>query len=392
MRWASAVSLDADPAVAIGEVVASVERSLSGAPAHLALVFASPHHAAAYDVIGAAIAAELGDAVVIGCSGGGIIGAGREIEHQPGISLTVGSLPGAAVVPFVSRMEDLPSGEDEALWRAALRVDEDPSALLLLPDPFTFDAESVLGRLDAAFPRAVKIGGLASGATRPGQNALFLADRVVREGVVGVALAGNVRIDSVVAQGCRPIGEPMFVTASERNLVRQLDGRPAFEVLRDLVERLQPYDLELARHSLFVGLVMRRHRESYGKGDFLIRNLMGLDPESGVVAVGSLVEAGAVLQFHLRDAATSADDLESLLTSHRAAHPDPPAAALLFSCLGRGVGLYGKPDHDSALIRRQLGDLSVGGFFCNGEIGPVQGQTYLHGYTSALAIFREASS
>lgn len=392
MRWASAVSLDSDPAVATGEVVASVERGLRGAPAHLALLFVSPHHAAAYEGIAAAVASELAGAVIVGCSGGGIIGAGREIEHQPGVSLTVGSLPGVGVAPFALDMEQLPAGESDAQWRSALRVDAEPRTLLLLPDPFTFDAESVLARLDAAFPDAVKIGGLASGAARPGENALFFGDGVVRSGAVGVALSGDVRVDTVVAQGCRPIGEPMFVTAADRNLVRQLDGKPAFEVLRDLVNTLEPRDLALARHSLFAGLVMRRHRESYGKGDFLIRNLIGLDPESGVVAVGSLVETGSVLQFHLRDAATSAEDLASLLGAYRAAQGQDARGALLFSCLGRGVGLYGKPDHDSSLIRRHLGDVSIGGFFCNGEIGQVQGQSYLHGYTSALAIFREGVS
>jgi len=230
--------------------------------------------------------------------------------------------------------------------------------------------------------------GVASGGRQPGSHALYLGDAVHRAGLVGVALSGNLAVDTIVAQGCRPIGEPMFVTAADRNVIRGLDGRPPLAVLEALHERLDPRDRQLARHSLFLGIVMKEDRVEYHQGDFLIRNLVGIDPTSGALAIGALVESGAVVQFHLRDATTSAEDLTALLRRHRGAATTPVQGALLFSCLGRGQFLYGHPDHDSAAFRAELGAVPLGGFFCNGEIGPVHGTTFLHGYTSAFALFR----
>ena len=201
--------------------------------------------------------------------------------------------------------------------------------------------------------------------------------------MVGLAMRGNLEVDAVVAQGCRPVGSPMFVTRHER--------RPAVEILQQLFDRLAPRDRARARHSLFLGVVMDPRREIFGQGDFLVRNLVGIDPQSGAIGVAASLPDNAVVQFHLRDAETSAAELRELLGEHTRAHKEPTAAALLFSCLGRGQGLYRQLDHDSTLTREQLGaQLPIAGFFCNGEIGPVARHTFMHGYTSALMLFRPA--
>ena len=392
MQWVSALSIETDPAAAVAEVVAAVGRDLDGHGADLAILFASSHHAAAYDGIGAALAGELGDAVVLGCSAGGVIGGGREIERLHGLSLTVASLPGVDITPFACEMSEMSKVSSVDEIPALLGVQSTPRGLLMLPEPFSFAVERVLPFMDAAFDGIPIVGGLASGATEAGENGLFLRDQVLRSGAVGVALSGNVTLDSLVAQGCRPIGEPMFITSCERNLIRQLDGKPAFDVLRDLVDALPAADLELARHSLFVGLVMLPKRERYEAGDFLIRNLIGVDPDSGVVGVGGMVEEGSVLCFHLRDGQASSEDLTKMLERHASAVDVTPSGALLFSCLGRGEGLYGEPGHDSRKFSERFGEVPTGGFFCNGEIGPVLGRTYLHGYTSSFALFRPGNS
>jgi small ligand-binding sensory domain FIST len=259
-----------------------------------------------------------------------------------------------------------------------------------LPDPFSCDTEVVLHALDRALPAATIVGGLASGGATPGAHALYCGETVQRAGLVGVALTGNVVVETVVAQGCRPIGDPLFVTRADGHVISELDGRRPLEVLQALAEAAPARDRRLFGHSLFVGIVMRAHQGSYRHGDFLIRNIIGLDGERGAIAVGASVEPGAVVQFHLRDAETSASDLTTLL--ERQAGAARPAGALLFSCLGRGESLYGEADHDSEAVRRHLGEVPVGGFFCNGEIGPVQGATFLHGYTSAFGLFRQAGS
>jgi small ligand-binding sensory domain FIST len=392
MKWASTGSDDAKLEDAVARAANDVRAQLDGVAPDLIVAFVSPHHAAGFDRVPALVAAELGAGQLLGCSAGGVIGGGHEIEQRPGVSLTAAVLPDVAIHPFHLDNESLPSPTaDASRWRDLLGVD--PSAaphFVVLPDPFTFDAEGLVRGLDLSYPAASKIGGIASGGRQPGDNALFLGGAVLRRGAVGVALSGDVAVDTIVAQGCRPIGEPMFVTSCERNIVRGLDGRPPLEVLRDLHEQLDERDRLLARHSLFLGIVMRQDRHEYRQGDFLIRNLLGIDPSSGALAVGALLDENAVVQFHLRDARTSAQDLEEMLSTYqRAEVTPPPRGALLFSCLGRGQFLYGAPDHDTDAVRSHFGDLPLGGFFCNGEIGPVQGTTFLHGYTSAFGLFRQ---
>jgi small ligand-binding sensory domain FIST len=268
-----------------------------------------------------------------------------------------------------------------------VRADAQPQ-FLLLPDPFTFDAERLVAGLDAAFPASTKVGGLASGGREPGGNALYHAGEVYRSGAVALALTGNVAVDTIVAQGCRPVGEPHFVTRCVHNVLFALDDRPPLEILKELVSRANERDRELFRHSLFLGVVMKEQSE-YRQGDFLIRNLVGIDSQSGAVAVGALPALGAVVQFHLRDAETSREDLEALLERYASeSRTGELGGALLFSCLGRGEHLYGRPDHDTDAFRRYLGEVPLGGFFCNGEIGPVRGTTFLHGYTSSFGLFR----
>lgn len=394
MKWASAASDDDNLATAVRRAASLVREQLDGCQPDLVVAFVSVQHAADFERLPALVAAELPGALLLGCSAGGVIGGGHEIEERPGLSLTAAFLPGVTVAPLRLLDEDLPSASAAAdAWHAQLGVDPGSAPhFLLLPDPFSFDAERLVRGIDAAYPGSTTVGGIASGGRTPGSSALFLGDRVEHSGLVGVTLSGNLAVDTIVAQGCRPIGEPMFVTASERNLIRALDGRPPLDVLQDLHDRLEPSDRQLARHSLFLGIVMKEDRQDYRQGDFLIRNLLGIDSASGALAIGALVEANAVVQFHLRDAGTSAHDLESLLDRHHQRDPSAPRGALLFSCLGRGQFLYGRADHDTELFRRLIGDVPLGGFFCNGEIGPVHGSTFLHGYTSAFALFRSRDS
>jgi small ligand-binding sensory domain FIST len=181
----------------------------------------------------------------------------------------------------------------------------------------------------------------------------------------------------------------MFVTKCQRNMLAELDGRKSLDVLRDLFATLSEADRKIFRHSLFLGIVMMDHLQEYRQGDFLIRNLVGVDQESGTIAVGAQLRENMVVQFHLRDAKTSADDLDALLARYASSlKGENPDGSLLFSCLGRGMHLYGTPDHDTDMFRERVGDVPLGGFFCNGEIGDVHGRTYLHGYTSSFGIFR----
>lgn len=391
MRWASALSRLTRTEEAVAEAAAEVARGLAGARPDLVIAFVSPHHLDTAVRLPALVASALPGALLAGCTGGGIIGAGHEVEDAPAVSLTAASLPGVRLTPFHLDQRDLPESADPQEWRDTLDVDAATRPhFLLLADPLTVDAAAVIAGLDAAYPAASKVGGLASGGPVPGANRVFLGPRAYRTGLAGVALSGNVAVETIVAQGCRPIGKPMIATRCQGNLLYEVDGRPPLEVLRDLYPELPPRDQELFRHSLFLGIEMRDSVE-YREGELLVRNLVGMDEKSGALAVGAALHPMQVVQFLLRDARTAKEDLERLL-ERSAAHAHPPSGALLFSCLGRGAHLFGRPDHDTDLFRAKVGAVPLGGFFCNGEIGPVGGATFLHGYTSAFALFREAGS
>ncbi|HEX9603711.1 MAG TPA: FIST N-terminal domain-containing protein [Myxococcales bacterium] len=391
MRWASALSRKERTDEAVADAAAEVRRGLAGASADLVVAFVSPHHLDASARLPAQVEAALPGALLAGCTGGGIIGAGHEVEDAPALSLTAASLPGVRLTPFHLEQHELPESADAQEWRDA--IDVDPATrpdFLLLADPLTVDAGSVIAGLDAAYPAASKVGGLASGGPVPGANRVFLGARAHRSGAAGVALAGNVAVETIVAQGCRPVGKPMIATRCQGNLLQEVDGRPPIEVLRELYPSLPPRDQELFRHSLFLGIEMRDSVE-YHEGELLVRNLMGMDPRTGALVVGAALQPMHVVQFLLRDARTAEEDLARLL-DRSTARGRPPRGALLFSCLGRGAHLFGRPDHDTDLFRSKVGAVPLGGFFCNGEIGPVGGATFLHGYTSAFALFREAAS
>lgn len=391
MKFASAASVETKLSRAVDETLSGISVLLDGKSPDLAVVFLSEHFQEVYDEIPDLLAQRLGNPLVIGCSAGGVIGGGQEFEHQAAFSVTAAILPDVTPTLFhIESEENLPSPADRRGWEDLLGIaSETTPHFLLLPDPFTFDAEAFLKGLDRIYPHAKKIGGMASAANAPGQNALFLGREVHRSGLVGVALQGNVDVDTIVAQGCRPIGVPMFITRCDRNVVQTLDGRPAMEVMEELYGSLNERDQELFRRALFLGVVMRRSQQEYRQGDFLIRNIMGADQNTGSLIVGAMLQPQMVVQFHLRDAETSSEDLTRLLSQYKNSPSfTRPAGSLLFSCLGRGIHLYHQANHDSDTFRQQLGEIPLGGFFCNGEIGPVQDQTFIHGYTSSFGLFR----
>ncbi len=406
LKWANALSTRPSLEAAVEEVAERASESL-GVSADLAVVFISSAFTSEYSRLMPLLQEVLPVPVVIGCGGGGVIGMNRqgeaqEVEGEPGLSLTLMSLPGVNIRAFHIQPESLPdldSPPDAWIDTIGVLPQANPH-FILLADPFSSAINDLCQGLDFAYPGSIKVGGLASGGSMVGSSGLFCNYRLYREGTVGVALSGNIVLESIVAQGCRPIGQPYRVTEGERNVVMGLEeqanacdisgkSRKPLDALRDLIQTLSEEDRMLAQNSLFVGVARDEFKLDLEHGDFLIRTLLGVDPRAGAIAIGDRVRSGQRIQFHLRDAHTSAEDLEMLLKRYQQQHPNSDAVgALMFSCLGRGEGLYGCPNFDSRLFRRYLSNVPVGGFFCNGEIGPVGGSTFLHGYTSVFGICR----
>ena len=391
MQWASVISSATNLDSALSEAQNALAEQLDNARPDLLFVFVSPGYEDGLSKIPELVHRHLDPDTLIGCTALGVIGAGREIEHhidgQPALSLTAALLPEVNLHAFHLESEELPTPDaaPEA-WVEKLQVAQDPPAhFVLLTDPYCNPQPLLMG-LDFAYSQGSRVGGMAS---QQQDNYLFLDDAVFTSGLVGVALQGNLQVDTIVAQGCRPIGIPMTVTGCERNILLELDQRPAVEVLVELFHSLPPADQELLRHALHLGIASTEFQENFKQGDFLIRNLMHIDQEKGYIAIQDMLRSGQTVQFHLRDASTATEDLGLMLEQYQMQpRPTRPAGGLLFTCTGRGQYLFDEPNHDSDAFKDVLGNLPLGGFFCGGEIGQVGASTYLHGYTSSFAIFR----
>ncbi|WP_218081414.1 FIST signal transduction protein [Anthocerotibacter panamensis] len=386
MRWASALSRQRVTTLAIAECCRRLEAELEGQPVDLAVAFASPELGPDFHSLGRLIQKRLGARVLLGCSGGGLIADGQELEQETGLAITAAHLPGVDVIPFHLENGDLPDPDcGPQVWQRCLGV-EAPAQFILLVDGSTFVLEPFLAGLDFAFPLSPKLGGLASGRRR----VLFINDQSHTSGVSGIALKGNIAMDTLVAQGCRPIGPCYRITGCQEHILTELDQASPLETLRGLL-----HTYELAAQDLFVGLLANEFNTQPQAGDFLIRTLIGVDPERGALAIGAYLRVGQTLQFHVRDRAASSQDLNLILANYlEQGAASAVKGALVFSCLGRGTGLYGVANHDSDSLRHHLGAIPMGGFFGNGEIGPVGQTTYIHGWTSAIGLFRtlEAAS
>ncbi len=391
MRFTSGVSDAVNAAEAAGAACLQVAEQLAGASCDLVCVFASTIYRAAWPDVLERIREQLHPGVLIGCSGSGIIGGGKEFEWVPALSIIGAHLPQVRLFPFVVTPDELEGSGPGGFWIDKIGVSPDTRPVFVLfADPYTCEPRKLITELNTTYRSCPIVGGLVSGGNEPGEHLLFMGGEVYRDGAVGVAMAGNIAMDTVISQGCRPVGRPYVITKAEEHAVLELGGRPALTVLHEVLSGLTPDDRELAqRGSIFVGLVFNEMRPTFGSGDFLIRNIIGIDPNIGAIAVADEVQVGQTMQFQLRDPNTSRQELRRLLQQvGQTTNGFPPAGCLLFNCTGRGKSLYGISHHDVRTIQTVSGKLPVGGFFCNGEFGPVGGTNFLHGYTASIGLFR----
>jgi len=348
----------------------------------LAFLFLSPAHLDEVEAAGEAVREELAPRHLLGCVAEGVVAGVRELEQGPAVAVWAGAFQGAEIECFhAAGMQ-----ADDGIAVAGFPELDDPGLVALLVDPFTFPAGQFLASLNEAYERVPLVGGIAAGGGRPGAQALILDDAVHSEGAVGAVVSGP-PVFTVVSQGCRPIGHEAVITRCEDNVLYELAGRPALERLRTEIAALSSEEQALAARGLLVGLVIDENRPEYETGDFLMRGLLGADEASGALVLGEMVRIGQTLRFFVRDAASADADLQQTLAG--ALHRSRPAGALLFTCNGRGTNMFPAPDHDARVVAAALGTQALAGFFCGGEIGPVGGKAFLHGFTATLAIFLE---
>lgn len=386
IRIGAAISTNPSPDQAANEVFDRAIASLEGDSPDLAFVFVSSAHGPGVAEVVKTLAPRMGDGILLGCTTQASIGEEREVEEGPAVALWVGHLPGAVLVPFTLSFQQTADGQ--ALVGFPI-LENHIKSVFLLADPYTFPTQHLLQSLNDNTPDLPVFGGQASGAGA-GQIALVQGGQILREGAVGVQIGGNIEVAPLVSQGCKPIGEPFIVTSAKGNIISQLGGKPPLFRLREIMSKMAREERARAAHNLHLGVVIDERKLDPEPGDFLIRAVLQADPETGAISVGDVVTVGQTVQFQVRDAQTADADLRSLL-AERLSQTDgrDPVGALLFTCNGRGSNLFGSPDHDVTVLRDNIPGLPVAGMFCGGEIGPIGGKNFLHGFTASVALFLE---
>jgi small ligand-binding sensory domain FIST len=367
----------------------NLRRQLLAPQVSLGLVFMSPaffpHARQALEILRVHARIPL----LAGCSSTGLIAGANEIESASGFVLGLYSLPGAELKGFRFAQKQVEETGNAAYWRVESGVEpKRTNGWLVFIDPFHLDAESWLCSWNDAYAPLPALGGLASGVFSDQTTQVYLNGDVFEDGGVAVSVGGAVKLASVISQGCTPIGETWTLTRVEHNLIRQIANRPAYAVLVETFQKLPPAEQQKARGNLLIGLVVNEYLEDFHRGDFLVRNLIGGDPDSGVLAVGAMPRAGQTMQFQRRDATAATEDMNELLTRAKNKLADTTIyGGCLCSCNRRGQDLFRRPNHDAEMVQDRLGPLGLTGFFCNGEIGPIGERNFLHGYTASLALF-----
>lgn len=376
VRIGAAHSTLGDPRAGAAQAAGDVLAALDGALCDVAVVFVSGTHLTDAEATLETINEVLAPGCLIGCGAGGTLGNGRELEDGTGVAIWAAALDGGRATAF--RADSDGDGVPDLAGA---------SGAILIADPWSFPAEAVLSGLSAATPGLPLVGGLASARTAEGSAALFLGAALAGDGAVGLRFDG-VEMLPCVSQGAAPLGPELTITAGEGNLITELAGRPALEKLRQVVMDLPPEESAALEQGLLVGLVIDPNKPDYVHGDFLVRGVLGANPDAGSLAVAAQVRPGQVIRLHARDADSADRDLRDALAARRLAFGgEPPAGALVFTCNGRGESMFGEPHHDARALHDEFGGAPVAGCFAAGEIGPVGGEYFLHGFTATVAVF-----
>ena len=386
-NFASSLSTDPDWQTATSQVCGEVGGQLKNR-ANLAFLFISQDHADDAESISEQIRTATSCDTIIGCTGESIIGHKREIEEGPAISLWTACLPAVETVPMHLTYAKTSDGESILGWPDdTMEAWPTGSMFFLLADPFSFPTDALITQLNHKEPGIPVVGGNASGGQAADQNRLLLGDQVVSHGAVAVLLRGKTGIRTLVSQGCRPIGDHFVITRAEENVICELGGKPALLRLKQIFDTLPTREQALVQQGLHMGRVVNEYQDHFDQGDFLIRNVIGIDPDEGSIAVADLLRPGQTVQFQIRDQETADAELNQLLQKLRDDESFSAGGAILFTCNGRGTRLFPEPHHDASAIARALGPIPLAGFFAAGEIGPVGQENFVHGFTASLALF-----
>ncbi len=359
-----------------------VDRALAGMGepppgASLGFVYLSDRLGGPADKVLARLRAATGVETWVGSVGLGVLASGVEYFDEPALSVMLAALPAGEFQVFSGKRRPPLLGTRTASGAEAAHF------AIVHGDPGTGDMPELLEDMSSKLASGYLVGGLSSSRSA----AFQIADEVLQGGLSGVVLSSRIELATRLTQGCSPLrrgsgATPVRheVTEGERNVILALDGKPALEVLRAEAGAVFGDDFRGAAQAIHVGLPV----PGSDTGDYLVRNLIGIDPKHQAIAIGAYVEPGMQVMFCRRDRASAREDLERALDGIAAQLDGPPRGALYYACVGRGEHMFGRRSVELGIIRDRLGDVPLTGFFCNGEIS----HDRLYGYTGVLTLFR----
>lgn len=313
----------------------------------------------------------------VGSVGVGVLATGTEYFDEPALAVMLAALPAGEFSVFSGRSRPPPLGARTPSGAEAAHF------AIVHGDPETDDVPELIEDMSSKLASGYLVGGLSSSRTA----AFQVANEVLRGGLSGVVLSSRIGVATRLTQGCMPLQRGVggallrhVVTRGGRNVVATLDGRPALDVLQEELGDVAARELAQAARFIHIGLPV----DGSDTGDYLVRNLVGIDPQSKLIAIGAQVERGMPIVFCRRDGASAREDLARMLDSIANEFDDAPRGGLYFSCLGRGEHLFDRRSAELGMIRERLGEVPLVGFFCNGEIS----HDRLYGYTGVLTLFR----
>jgi len=394
MNFASAIVKGDDAKKMSVDLCDQIHKDLDKQSIDLAILFVTGELEASAQLIHEELQKNLNPHILLGCSAGSVISHDEEIETEAAISLFCASMPDVKKIPFSLSNADLERLTSPSECQAFFNVTpEENPIFLVLGEPFSFDINQFIKVIENVYPNTPMVGGMASAGSEPDQNVMFSSEQVSTQGAVGVVLTGNVHISTLVSQGCRPFGEPAIVTEAEENIIHTLAGKSALQFLEENYRKASARDQVLARQALFVGAVVDELKQIPEHGDFVIRSVVGLDQNSGAIALSDRAKVGDTVQFHVRDSSSAHEDLELICSNEKTYSSSidlsDPKGALIFSCNGRGFRMFNEKNHDVSMLRQKLGKFPAAGFFCAGELGPIGNKNFIHSFTASIALFYE---
>jgi small ligand-binding sensory domain FIST len=391
IRAGVGISTDGNAARAGLEAAGQVVTSLDGEQADWCIVFVTSEHRTNLRALLGSVSGATGTPYVVGCSAAGVLGAGRELEGGPAVAVLGVRSDQLRATPFLFHDEgDQGMTASVRLGQRLVNSRDSQDLLMVWPDPFHVRPDRLLQGLDAVLGQVPVVGGAASSADANAPTFQFCGDETADGALSGLRLGGKFRHVVGVTQGCHPLGEPMRVTRAHENLILELDERPAYRALMDRAPGGLAQDLDWALNFLFVGLIPEPKPGELRPGEYLVRNIVTADPDTGVLAVSASVEEGQSIIFAHREATSAHNDLLRMLDEVSPERTGLPYRfGLYFNCLARGRSLYERNGVDLEVLQRRLPEVPMLGFFCNAEIAPLHGCNQLFTYTGVLLLVAE---